>query len=222
MMSKAVLFGSIGTLIETSEFQRRAFNQAFSEAGLSWNWDSCTYRNMLTKSGGRERIQSFAHKCGVDVDVSKLHQRKTEIFNKLMNKETIPLRPGVLSVISYAKDHNLKLGFVTTTSKANVDAVFCAAGNQLVRADFNFIGNGTMVSKSKPSPDIYQKLLSDLYLDAQDCIAIEDTAISMKAALSANIKCIAFPGAFAKENDFNGALIVTSDLSPLHLRNNDK
>ncbi|MFT7179418.1 MAG: phosphoglycolate phosphatase-like HAD superfamily hydrolase, partial [Oceanospirillaceae bacterium] len=38
MTTKAILFGSIGTLVETSELQRRAFNQAFSEAGLDWNW----------------------------------------------------------------------------------------------------------------------------------------------------------------------------------------
>ena len=36
---KAILFGSIGTLVETSELQRTAFNQAFSEAGLDWTWN---------------------------------------------------------------------------------------------------------------------------------------------------------------------------------------
>jgi len=35
---KAILFGSIGTIVETSELQLKSFNQAFSEAGLDWNW----------------------------------------------------------------------------------------------------------------------------------------------------------------------------------------
>tara|TARA_B110000503_G_scaffold47893_1_gene77939 strand:+ start:1294 stop:1407 length:114 start_codon:yes stop_codon:yes gene_type:complete len=37
MTVKAVFFGSIGTLVETSDLQRRAFNQAFAEAGLDWD-----------------------------------------------------------------------------------------------------------------------------------------------------------------------------------------
>ena len=88
----------------------------------------------------------------------------------------------------------------------------------MVRSNFNFVGNNVIASKSKPSPDIYQKALAELDLDAGDCIAIEDTAISMKAALAANIRCIAFPGAFAQKNDFNGALLVTSKLSLHHLQ----
>jgi hypothetical protein len=32
----AILFGSISTLADTSELQRRAFNEAFSAHGLDW------------------------------------------------------------------------------------------------------------------------------------------------------------------------------------------
>jgi phosphoglycolate phosphatase-like HAD superfamily hydrolase len=56
MTVKAILFGSIGTLVETSDFQRRAFNQAFAQAGLDWNWDTETYVRLLKKSGGQQRI----------------------------------------------------------------------------------------------------------------------------------------------------------------------
>jgi beta-phosphoglucomutase-like phosphatase (HAD superfamily) len=90
-----------------------------------------------------------------------------------------------------------------------------------MRSDFNFISNGSMVTKPKPSPDIYHKALTRLCLDPQECIAIEDTAISMKAALTANIRCIAFPGEFVQKNDFNGALSVTKKLTPDILHPND-
>ena len=46
---KAILFGSIGTLIETSDLQREAFNQAFKEAGLDWYWDQEDYTKLLKK-----------------------------------------------------------------------------------------------------------------------------------------------------------------------------
>jgi beta-phosphoglucomutase-like phosphatase (HAD superfamily) len=209
---KAILFGSIGTLVETSELQRRAFNQAFAEAGLDWNWNAEKYRRLLTKSGGCERIQDFATQRGSEVDAEQLHQQKTIIFDRLMANETILLRPGVADIIRHALDNRLRLGFVTTTSEANIDAVFFAVANQLNRSDFNFIGNDKIASNTKPNPEIYIKALSELQLEAQHCITIEDTQISMRAALAAGIRCIAFPGAFAEDNDFSGAVLITQRL----------
>ena len=214
MTTKAILFGSIGTLVETSELQRRAFNQTFSEAGLDWNWSEEDYHRLLTKSGGRKRVQDFASQRGVDVDAQQLHHRKTEIFESLMAKEKLLLRPGVANVISYAMDNNLLLAFVTSTSEANIAAVFSTLDDQVKSSDFNFIGNDLMVSDPKPSPAIYKKALSALNLNAQDCIAIEDTVSSMSAALAAGIRCIGFPGAFAVASDFSGAMLVTDHLSP--------
>ena len=44
MKYKALLFGSIGTLIESSNIQRNSFNEAFKEAGLDWYWDEQDYK----------------------------------------------------------------------------------------------------------------------------------------------------------------------------------
>jgi beta-phosphoglucomutase-like phosphatase (HAD superfamily) len=213
MNYKAILFGSIGTLLETSELQRTAFNQAFSEAGLDWNWNSTDYKKLLLKSGGCRRIEDFAAQKGIEVDAKQLHNKKTKIFDNLMLNGNLVLRPGVASLIDHALDNGIKLAFVTSTSKANVNSIFIALKNQLNRSDFSFIGNDKMVSNAKPKPDIYLKALSVLKLEAEDCIAIEDTKVSMQSALAASIKCIAFPGAFAQDNDFRGAIIVTDTLS---------
>ena len=104
---KAILFGSIGTLVETSELQRRAFNQAFSEANLDWNWNPDEYKIMLKKSGGRNRINEYAIDRGEKVNAQKLHIRKTEIFDNMMKEEEIFLRPGVANLIDFALNNNL-------------------------------------------------------------------------------------------------------------------
>ncbi len=213
MNYKAILFGSIGTLIETSELQRNAFNQAFSENGLDWNWNPAEYQDLLKKSGGRQRIEDFAAQQAIEVDASKLHDEKTKIFDELMVDGGVLLRPGVANFIDQALDNEIKLAFVTSTSKDNVDAVFQALKNQLNRSIFSFIGNDKMVSNTKPKPDIYLKALLELNLKAEDCVAIEDTEVSMQSALAASIKCIGFPGAFAKDNDFSSAILVTDKLS---------
>ena len=50
MAIKAVLFGSIGTIIETSDIQRNCFNQAFQKVGLNWYWSKKIYKSMLKLS----------------------------------------------------------------------------------------------------------------------------------------------------------------------------
>jgi len=214
---KAILFGSIGTIVETSELQRRSFNQAFSEAGLDWNWTLEEYQKMLTKSGGLNRINDFANQLGIKVNADALHLRKTEIFDSMMSNEKISTRPGVTNLISYALANGIHLAFVTSTSKTNIDAMFSALNNQIKKSDFSFIGNDKLVSHPKPNSEIYLKALSELKLNADDCIAIEDTEVSMRSAIDAKIKCIAFPGAMASDNNFSKACLETKNLFPSHL-----
>ena len=203
---KAILFGSIGTLIETSDLQREAFNEAFKEAGLDWYWDHEDYTKLLKKSGGTKRIEDFAEKNNTTVDAKKIRERKTQIYNDKINSISIPPREGVLDVLEYAYKNNIKTGFVTSTTTDNIDAVFKTLNNQIKKNHFDFIGNNTLIKKAKPSPDIYIKALNSLELNSSECIAIEDTVESALSADRAKIKCIAFPGLFHIDDDFSFCL----------------
>ena len=59
MAIKAILFGSIGTIVETSNIQRNCFNLAFKISGLKWHWSKVLYQSMLKKSGGEKRVKKF-------------------------------------------------------------------------------------------------------------------------------------------------------------------
>ena len=200
---KAILFGSIGTLIETSDLQREAFNEAFKEAGLDWYWDQEDYTKLLKKSGGTKRIEDFAEKNNTTVDAKKIRERKTQIYNDKINSTFTPPREGVLDVLEYANKNKIKIGFVTSTTLDNIDAVFKTLNNQIKKNHFNFIGNNTLIREPKPAPDIYIKALNSLELKSSECIAIEDTVESALSADRAKIKCIAFPGLFHVDDDFS-------------------
>ena len=200
---KAILFGSIGTLIETSNIQRESFNQAFKEIGLDWYWDQESYKQLLKKSGGTKRIEDFAEKNNTNVNAKKIRERKTKIYNeKLRSCITLP-REGVLDVIQYARKHNIKKGLVTSTTTENIDSVFETLNKKIIREDFDFIGNNSLIKMPKPEPDIYLKAVNDLKIHPSDCIAIEDSVESALSAHKAKIKCVAFPGLFHIDDDFS-------------------
>lgn len=217
-MTKALLFGAIGTLLETSDLQRRAFNQAFSDAGLDWNWDEEFYQAQLVEPGGRDRVNRIAAERGETVDAAELHRLKTVHFGKALAEGNHQPRTGVLDMLRHAREQGWKTGFVTTTSRDNIDSVLAAIGNTITREDFDFIGSRDRVDAGKPAPDIYQLALQELGVDAGSAIAIEDSQSGVEAANAAGIRCIAFPGANTKNQDYSKAAWVTDVLHPDQLQ----
>ena len=203
MKYKALLFGSIGTLIESSDIQRNSFNEAFKEAGLDWYWDEEDYKILLKKSGGTKRVEDFAQKNNVNINAEKIRNRKTEIFSSFISKNKQELRKSVKEIIKFTKENNIKLAFSTSTTINNVDAVFETLLGQITKHDFEFIGNKSMVRNEKPNPDIYNVTIERLNLRSEECLAIEDTEESSKSAVNAGIKCIGFPGEYHVEDDFD-------------------
>ncbi len=59
MKLRALIFDVDGTLAETEELHRRAFNDAFAAAGLHWHWNEQLYRDLLRVTGGKERIRHY-------------------------------------------------------------------------------------------------------------------------------------------------------------------
>ncbi len=202
---KALLFGSIGSIVETSEIQRKSFNKGFKQYGLDWNWTKREYLSLLSKSGGKNRISRYAKKKKIKVNSVYLRNLKTKIFNNYLKKNQLKLRPGVKYLISLCKKENIKIAFVSSTSLNNINAILYCLRNSIKKRDFSFIGNAKLVKKSKPNPAIYLLALKKLKLKATDCLAIEDTQESLNSAKRAKIKCIIFPGKFHSSKKFIGA-----------------
>jgi len=201
----AILFGSISTLADTSELQRRAFNEAFNRHGLDWSWSQEQYRSMLGSNGGAGRVATFAEERGDEVDAAAVHATKSEIFQQLLADTSVMLRPGVGETIESAKAAGHRLGFVTTTSKANVDAILAALHGQIDASTFDVIVFDEHVDEPKPAPAAYRLALDWLGIEPGDAVAIEDNVGGVRAARAAGLRCIAFPNANTAGAEFDDA-----------------
>jgi beta-phosphoglucomutase-like phosphatase (HAD superfamily) len=59
MTIEALIFDVDGTMADTEEAHRVAFNLAFDRQRLGWTWTRTEYRNLLSVTGGKERIASY-------------------------------------------------------------------------------------------------------------------------------------------------------------------
>ncbi len=89
---KAIIFGSIGTVLETSDIQRKSFNKAFKKFGLNWYWSKNEYKKLLEKSGGENRLSNYAKIKNIRINTLKLRNLKTKFFNKYEYRYKINLR----------------------------------------------------------------------------------------------------------------------------------
>jgi len=104
MELQALLFDVDGTLADTErDGHRMAFNAAFREYGLDWDWDVALYGKLLAVTGGKERMKYYVAHFRTDYApaadfadlVAELHRAKTRHYTELLSHGEIPMRPGV-------------------------------------------------------------------------------------------------------------------------------
>ena len=215
MPLEALIFDVDGTLAETEEWHRHAFNAAFEAAGLGWHWDQALYGTLLEVTGGKERIRHHAVRRGEtidDVTVARLHADKTARYVASVESGAIALRPGVSRLLHEARAGGLRLAVATTTTPANVSALLRTTLGAGADGLFECIGAGDMVAAKKPAPDIYRFVLDRMGLAPDRCIAIEDTPNGLQAARGAGIATVVTTSLYGGTAGFEDALLVVDGL----------
>ncbi|ABD88442.1 HAD-IA family hydrolase [Rhodopseudomonas palustris] len=222
-MISAIIFDVDGTLAETEEQHRLAFNTAFEQAGLPWRWDEALYRELLQVTGGKERILHFIAsraplpQAEAQALAPRLHAAKTAIYTEAVSAGAIPLRPGVKAFVEAAAEAGLTLAIATTTSLPNIAALLASAFGARWEQLFPVIAAGDMVPRKKPAPDVYRLALAKLGLPAEACVAIEDSRNGVASAGAAGLRVIAVRSLYTSDDDLSGAAVVLPDCRDLDL-----
>lgn len=218
MPPAALIFDVDGTIAETEELHRRAFNEVFRGAGLPWDWDFELYRALLKVTGGRERILHFirTHQppspADIEDRVASLHAAKNARYAELMAAGALQLRPGVARLIAESARAGIKIAIATTTSRANVAALLRATPALAGLIPAQYIVVGEDVARKKPDPEVYAIALQRLGVAAETAVAFEDSRNGLLAARAADLKVIVTPGIYTGHETFEGALSQLSDL----------
>jgi HAD superfamily hydrolase (TIGR01509 family) len=223
MTIKAIIFDVDGTLAETEDGHLAAFNKAFALSGLDWSWDVPLYEQLLTVTGGKERIRyylsdflpDFAKPADFDGFVRQLFALKTQQYTAIARSGQIPLRLGIKTLIEEAHGAGIALGIATTTAPDNVAALLEVGLGPQWADLFGAVGCGDMVPHKKPAPDVYLWVLQRLGMQAAECIALEDSHNGLRAGLAAGIRTYVTVSAYTRSHCFEGAAAVFEDLSDL-------
>jgi HAD superfamily hydrolase (TIGR01509 family) len=219
--ASALIFDVDGTIAETEELHRRAFNESFVRFGLDWMWDVPLYARLLRVTGGKERISHFLARYRrnarelSDSQIAALHRMKNDRYAELLAGGGCELRAGVAEIIRSARKRGQLLAIATTTSRSNVEALLAAAFGKEWPALFQTIVAGDDVARKKPAPDVYLRVLANLGLPAASCLAFEDSRNGLLAAQAAGVPVVITRSIYFGDDDFEGAVQVVDELTEL-------
>ena len=216
MKIEGIIFDVDGTIADTEDMHRQAFNKAFSKFNLNWHWSKEKYHELLFISGGKERItrclaEDKATKKNINF-IEELHKCKSEYYRSILLGSDISLRPGVKRLITEAKEKNIKIGIASNSSTENLQVLIKKTFKVEPEKLFNTIVTNNIIIDKKPSPEVYYRALKNLELSANKCIAVEDTANGNASAIRAGLRTVITTHAYTVDNDFDGASLVLNNL----------
>jgi len=218
---EALIFDLDGTMADTEEMHRQAFNAAFIKLELWWDWGPPRYSELLNISSGVDRLHHYVEtleapaqeKARLHAIVPRIHAVKSETYIELLRYWQPPLRPGVKRLIGEARSEGLKVAVASTSAAANAMAVL----DNHFNGEIEFVVCADEVRQRKPAPDLYRRALSLLRKPADVCVAFEDSANGLRAARAAGLSAVVTPSRWTLDQDFAGADLLLRDLSELRL-----
>lgn len=220
MTIEALIFDIDGTMADTEEAHRTAFNLAFERSRLSWRWEPSDYRELLKVTGGKERLASYIDSLSIDGAergrllnlIPQIHAEKTRFYSAFVKDGSVPLRHGVARLIEEARAAGCRLAIASTTTAVNVGALLQATLGPGALDMFSAIACGDQVSSKKPAPDIYELALQRLGMTPQHAVAFEDSANGLRAAQAAGLWTVITPNFWTAGSNFDSADLLLPGL----------
>lgn len=225
LLLEALLFDVDGTLADTEELHRQAFNAAFVEHGLEWDWGPAKYAQLLAVAGGKERLARYLDSLVLEEEererlrarLPEIHRTKTRFYQAFFAAGRCPLRPGVARLIADARAAGLKLAIASTTTASNVEALLDATLGEPPHRLFHALVCGDQVAQKKPAPDAYRLALELLQVHPARALAFEDSPNGVRAAKAAGLAVVVTPTRWNADADFGDADLVRPSLEGLGL-----
>ena len=188
---KAVIFDMDGVLFDTESICLKAWEEVGREYGLreiAQTAVDCIGLNLT------DTEEVFRERYGRDIDFELYHGECTRHFKESIERDGLPLKPGVWEILTFLKKRGCPVGLASSSLESSVRKHIQRAG---IGEFFQVVVGGDMVKHSKPLPDIYLLACEKLGVAPEDTAAIEDSPNGLRSAYAAGMRPIMVPDLIA-------------------------
>lgn len=187
MIIKGIIFDMDGLMFDT---ERLGYNHMIK---ITTSNGYVMPKAVLNKTIGvskKTAIQIFRECLGNNFPAEKLLKEKRKMVNDDFNKNGIPIKEGLLELLQYLEENNIKKAVATSSYRVVAEKVLRLAG---VYERFDVIVCGDEIKNSKPEPDIFLKAQISLEMLKKNILILEDSPMGILAAYRAGIKSVMIP-----------------------------
>jgi beta-phosphoglucomutase len=184
MPTRAVLFDFDGVIADTENVHVAAWQRTFGLMGWLETDETCSRAAEIDDRAFCAEVFDRRKLDGGDVE--GWSRRKQELTARML-ADAPPVYRGVAELVGQLKGRS-RLAVVTTTWRANVEAVLKASG---LADAFEFLITKEDVKALKPDPEGYRLAVARLELPANEVVALEDSPGGLAAARGAGVRVVA-------------------------------
>jgi beta-phosphoglucomutase len=203
---KACIFDLDGVIVDTAHYHFLAWKRLANELGVEFTKDD----NERLKGVSRMRSMEIIMELG---DVKLSPHEKEQLANKkntwfvdyVERMAPEEIFPGVKGLIRELKAEGIKIGLASSSKNAKTVLQILHIQNE-----FDAVVDGTMVTHSKPDPEIFLLAAKKLGVQPSECLVFEDAEAGVEAAIAAGMKCVGI-GPITQLNKANKVLDKTGE-----------
>jgi HAD superfamily hydrolase (TIGR01509 family) len=190
----AVVFDLDGVLVDSEERWNEAREALTRESGGTWT-ERAT-RDMMGMSAP-EWSAYLRDELGVPLSEQEINDEVVARL-KASLRDDLPLLPGAVQAVRALADR-WPLGLASSANGPVIALVLERAG---LATCFRATVSSEEVARGKPAPDVYLEAARRLGVEADECVAVEDSTNGLRSAHAAGMAVIAVPNrAFPPEPD---------------------
>lgn len=186
-MIKAVIFDMDGLMFDTERLGKILWNEyseKFNQPIISEIHDMCMGTNV------EYQRTIFEEKLGKEFDYDSFIDYIWDMRVQTVKENGVPKKEGLDELIAFLRYNRIKIAVATSTAyNAAIENLKIAEVFDL----FDAVVTGDMVKNSKPNPDIYLLACSELGVNPEEAIGLEDSFNGVKAVYNAGMKCVMIP-----------------------------
>lgn len=212
MKTQAVIFDMDGLMFDTEALFSKVQSDIAQKRGKTFTLE---IQNKMMGRKPSDAIKVMVEELGIVEDPEIISQERDNSYLELLKVAAQPM-PGLFDFLELLNKHNIRKAIASGSYHEWINTLLerFNIGDQ-----FETIVSGQDIKVAKPAPDIYQKALSILNLEPQECVVLEDAVNGIRAAKAAGCIAVAIPNHFTRHQDFSEADYVLESLCDPRLKN---